>query len=99
MSDFQKFLDENLSKVNIDNIPLKDRIHDYDIYREIREMIISERKRLKITQHRLSQLSGISQANICNIERGITKPSIESLKRIADALGKRIVLTFEDWEE
>ena len=99
MSDFQKYLDENLSKVRIDNISAQEPMADYDIYSEISEMIISERKRQKITQKQLSQLTGISQANICNIEKGSSKPTIDSLKKISDALGKRLSVTFEDREE
>ncbi len=99
MSDFQNFLDENLPSVRLGNISLHDTFHEYDLCREVRDMIVSERKRQKITQKRLSELTGISQANICNIENGTTKPTIDSLKRIGDALGMRVVITFEDMDE
>lgn len=99
MSDFQEYLNENLSKVRIVNSEISERNLDYDIYSEISNMIVTERKKQKITQKELSRLTHISQANVCNIERGIIKPSIESLKRIADALGKRLVITFADRED
>lgn len=98
MSDFQKFLDESLSKIHIDNSEASDILPDYDIYSDIRDLIISERKSHKLTQKQLSKLTGISQANICNMERGSSKPTIESLKKIADALGKRLSITFENKE-
>ena len=99
MNDFQKFLDENLSKVHIEKETIKNTFPDYDVYSEIEDMIITERKRQKITQKQLAQKTGISQANICNIEKGTSKPTIDSLKKIADALGKRLVVFFEDREE
>ena len=99
MTDFQKFLDENLSKVKIENKEMPESFPDYDIYGEISDMIISERKQQKMTQKQLSLLTGISQANICNIEKGASKPTIDSLKKIGDALGKRLIVAFEDRED
>lgn len=99
MTDFQKFLDENLSKVKIENKEMPESFPDYDIYDEISDMIISERKQQKMTQKQLSLLTGISQANICNIEKGASKPTIDSLKKIGDALGKRLIVAFEDRED
>ena len=99
MTDFQKYLDENLAKVRIESTEVRESSADYDIYGEISEMIVSERKRQKITQKQLAQLTGISQANICCIEKGNSKPTIDSLKKIGDALGKRLVITFEDRED
>ena len=96
MSDFQKFLDENLSKVRLENEDVPEVFPDYNIYSEISDMIISERKQQKLTQKQLSQLTGISQANICNIEKGTSKPTIDSLKKIGDALGKKLVVSFEE---
>ena len=99
MTDFQKFLDENLSKVKIENKEMPESFPDYDIYDEISDMIISERKQQKMTQKQLSLLTGISQAKICNIEKGASKPTIDSLKKIGDALGKRLIVAFEDRED
>lgn len=99
MSDFQKYLDDNLSKVRIDISDIPERKKDYDIYKDIRKLIVSERKKQNITQKELSRLTNLSQSNISNIERGMMKPTIDSLKRIGDALGKRLVISFEDWED
>lgn len=99
MSDFQKYLDDNLSKVRIDISDIPERKKDYDIYKDIRKLIVSERKKQNITQKELSRLTNLSQSNISNIERGMMKPTIDSLKRISDALGKRLVITFSDWED
>ena len=99
MSDFQKYLDENLAKIRIESTQVQESPADYDIYSEISEMIVYERKRQRIIQKQLAQLTGISQANVCCIERGNSKPTIDSLKKIADALGKRLVISFEDRED
>lgn len=41
-----------------------------------------------MTQKELAKKSGLTQANISNIEKGFIRPTIDSLKKIADATGK-----------
>lgn len=95
MSDFQRFLDENLSNIRInEDEALYDAPEEYDIYKEIRDMIITLRHDNHMTQKELAAKCGITQANISNLEKGTSKPTIESLKRIADALGVRLVVDF-----
>lgn len=100
MSDFQKYLDDALSKINISDFSDSgtELPHD-DIYKEIQQLIVSERKKQKVTQKELSQRTGLSQANISNIENGVTRPTIDSLQKIAEALGKRLLVCFEENEE
>lgn len=43
-----------------------------------------------ISQKQLSQLTGIDQADISKIERGIANPSVYTLERIAKALGGQL---------
>ena len=99
MSDFQKYLDESLSKVKI---PEVDNINNTDskneIYTDLCKMIINERKEQNITQKQLAEKTGLSQSNISNIEKGSTRPTIETLIKIADALGKRLNISFEESE-
>ena len=99
MSDFQKYLDEKLKDVRIDNAPSSAEVPDYDVYSGIRESLISGRKRRGMSQKELSLKTGMSQAAISNIENGTTKPTIDSLRRMADALGTRLNITFGDGEE
>ena len=40
-----------------------------------------------LSQKELSALTGIDQSDISKIERGLSNPSVLTLKRIADALG------------
>ncbi len=103
MSDFQKYLDEAFSKINTsdfsdseEDLPRDDRD---DIYKEIQQLIVSERKKQKVTQKELAHRTGLSQANISNIENGVTRPTIDSLQKIAEALGKRLLVCFEESED
>lgn len=44
------------------------------------------RKQQGITQEQLSKMTGLSQANICRIENGKYNFSIDTIKKIANAL-------------
>jgi len=82
--------------VNTDYNPI---VMDYDIESELCELIATTRTQLGITQKQLAEKSGVSQANISKIENGSYRPSIPVLKRIADGLGKRLIIEFADREE
>lgn len=100
MSDFQKFLDVSLTKIDV-NVIKEDRVDviEYDIYREISNLVANSRDEAGFTQKELAKKSGLTQANISNIEKGVSRPTIDSLKKIADALEKRLVVDFADREE
>lgn len=99
MSDFQSFLDRRLSKVDISQFGKDtETFQDYDIYKEIQVQVSKARKDAGLTQRQLSNKSGLSQANISNIENGTTHPTIDTLKKIADATGKRLHIEFTDRE-
>jgi ribosome-binding protein aMBF1 (putative translation factor) len=99
MSDFQSFLDKTLTQIDVEAIKVEDNeVYEYDIYREVRELVIAARDRAGLTQNELAAKSGLTQANISNIEKGTTRPTIDSLKKIADATGRRLVIQFGDRE-
>lgn len=98
MSDFQKLLDQALEKVNLTPVDDTPEMEEYDIDAEVRDLVISARNAADLTQKQLAQRSGVSQANISKIENGNYHPSLSTLKRIAGALGKRLVVSFEDPE-
>ena len=98
MSDFQKLLDQALEKVNLTPVDDTPEMEEYDIDAEVRDLVISARNAADLTQKHLSQRSGVSQANISKIENVNYHPSLSTLKRIAGALGKRLVVSFEDPE-
>ena len=98
MSYFQKLLDQALEKVNLTPVDDTPEMEEYDIDAEVRDLVISARNAADLTQKQLAQRSGVSQANISKIENGNYHPSLSTLKRIAGALGKRLVVSFEDPE-
>ena len=98
MSDFQKLLDQALERVNLTPVDDTPEMEEYDIDAEVRDLIISTRSAANLTQKQLAQRSGVSQSNISKIENGNYQPSLSTLKRIAGAVGKRLVVSFEDPE-
>ena len=50
------------------------------------------RQALRLTQQELSELSGVTQADISRIERGAGNPTEATLQRLAEALGGRLEL-------
>ena len=48
------------------------------------------RTALNITQKKLSEMSGIRQSNISRIERGTCSPTIDTLSKLAYAMGKKL---------
>lgn len=96
MTDFQDYLDGALEKVSFTSGDDKTINSDYDVFGEISEQIIRAREEAQLTQKDLARLSGVTQSNISNIECGNNRPTISTLKKIADALGKRLVVDFKE---
>ncbi len=63
---------------------------EYDII----NAMIKARKERGLTQKQLSELTGISQADISRIENGTRNPSLEMIKRLATGMGMRLKLEF-----
>lgn len=63
---------------------------EYDII----NAMIKVRKEKGLTQKQLSELTGISQADISRIENGTRNPSLEMIKRLATGMGMRLKLEF-----
>ena len=99
MSDLQTYLDEALKRVKLDSIDDETAAPDYDINSELCQLIIDTRVSVDMTQNQLAEKSGVSQSNISKIENGSYRPSVATLKKIADALGKRLVIDFIDRED
>lgn len=57
--------------------------------------LIEARATIGITQKQLSEATGIYQADISKIERGLANPSVATLKRLADGLGLKLKISFE----
>lgn len=63
---------------------------EYDII----NAMIKARKEKGLTQKQLSELTGISQADISRIENGTRNPSLEMIKRLVTGMGMRLKLEF-----
>ena len=61
---------------------------------ELVNAIISARKEEGLTQKELSELTGITQADISKLENGSANPSLGTLKRLAKGLGRDIHIEF-----
>jgi len=55
--------------------------------RNIASNLRQYRAKNRISQEKLSDLTGVSQQFICNIETEKVNPSVETLLKIAEALG------------
>ncbi|MDR1594306.1 MAG: helix-turn-helix transcriptional regulator [Prevotellaceae bacterium] len=54
-------------------------------------MIVKKlRKKLKLSQGKLANLSGINQSHISRIESGKKDPSLSTLEKIANSVGKKV---------
>ena len=71
------------------------RIESLEVEFQIIKEIIEARKDKNITQKELSDLTGIMQENISKIEDGNANPSLKTLKKLASAFGKKLVISFE----
>ncbi len=94
MSNFQMYLDKELSKVSFDDDELNEML-DESICYELAMLIQSTRKKLGISQKDLARITGMQQSSISKIESGKYNPSIMQIKRIADGLGKKIIIRLE----
>lgn len=64
-------------------------------YREVAWLLIRYRMDEGLTQEELAVRVGTSYSQISRIESGRHKPSLETLRRIGEALGRRLVIGFE----
>jgi DNA-binding XRE family transcriptional regulator len=58
------------------------------------QALIDVRKEKQLTQKELSSLTGVDQADISRIERGIANPTLRLLHKIADGLDMDLQLSF-----
>lgn len=69
----------------------------YNIFMEIKDLkknmaanLRQLRAKSKLSQKKLSEMTGISQQFICNIETEKVNPSVETMLKIANALGVKL---------
>ena len=88
-NDFQKLKEELLKdpKVLAEYESLKPEM-------EIVRALVSARLQQNLTQEQLAQKSGVRQSNISRIENGSCSPTIATLQKLAEAMGRRVQLEF-----
>ncbi|MGN0383067.1 MAG: helix-turn-helix domain-containing protein [Eubacterium sp.] len=69
---------------------------EVDIVAALAENLIKARDIVGMTQKQLSEHTGIYQADISKIERGLANPSLSTLKRLADGMGLKLQIEFVD---
>ena len=67
---------------------------EIDIVAELAVNLVKARESVNITQKELAEKTGIYQADISKIERGLANPSLSTLKRLAAGLGMELHLVF-----
>lgn len=89
MSDFRKYLDKQMEDPEF-AAEYEAMRPEYDAIRAV----IAARLESNMTQKELAQKTGIRQSNISRIESGASSPTIDTLARIAEGLGKQLKIEF-----
>ncbi len=63
--------------------------------RQVGEAIREARMMRGLSQYDIYLKHGIAQSEISKMERGLGNPQVSTLKRLADAMGMRLVIRFE----
>lgn len=82
-------------KEEMENPEFKKEWDNLEVEFQIIKAMIDGRNENHLTQIELSDMTGIAQGDISKIENGNANPSIKTLDRLADALGKKLKVTFE----
>ena len=90
MTKYEKLLSEDLKDPEI-----RKEMEKLEPEFAIVRAIIEARTSSGLTQEELSRKSGINQANISKLEHGKANPSVSTLQKLANGLGKRLVISFE----
>ena len=64
------------------------------LHSDIAEAVLSARASIGMSQKELATATGIDQSDISKIERGLSNPSVSTLKRLANGLGMELSVTF-----
>lgn len=89
MSEFDEFLAEQLKDADFRK--------EYDALEPeftIMQAMIDARTSEGLTQKELSLRSGIAQGDISKLENGNGNPSVRTLRRLANAMGKKLRIEF-----
>lgn len=89
MTKFNDFLQEQLKDPEI-----KAEYEALEPEFAVMQALIDARKETGLTQKQLSEITGISQADISRLESGDGNPSLKTLQRLAEGLGRKVRIQF-----
>lgn len=89
-----KKIRETLSN-QLKNQEFEEQWDNLEVEYQLIKVIIDGRTEKNLTQKELSNLTGITQGDISKIENGNANPSVRTLDRLANALGKKLKISFE----
>ena len=89
MSDFRKYLDEQLK-----DPAFKAEWDALQPEFSIMQAMIDARRQSGLIQKQLSERTGIAQGDISKLENGSANPSVRTLLRLADGMGMRLKIEF-----
>lgn len=84
-----KTLDESLAE-QLQDPEFKKEYDALELEFQLIRAFLDARNEKGLTQKELSQITGITQADISKLENGNANPSIKTLERLAAGLGKRL---------
>lgn len=90
MTSFNEYLDQQLQ-----NKEFRKEYERLSPQRELAAALIDARAKEGLTQKELAARIGIRQSNLSRIETGMVSPTIETLQRIAEGLGKKLDIQFK----
>ena len=94
MTNFREDLDHRLK-----NSQFKDEYEHLESDFIIMQALIDARKNLGLTQQELAQRTHINQADISKIEKGISNPSLNTLKKLAKGMNMKLKIEFVPFED
>lgn len=89
MDDFDKYLNEQMKDPDF-----KKEWDENEARYQLMMMVLRARNEEQLTQSELAERTGLRQSNISRIENGQSMPSIATLAKIAQGLGKRLEIRF-----
>lgn len=89
MDDFEKYLNKRMA-----NPEFKKAWDAGELEYQLMLMVLKARNEQNLTQAELAARTGIRQSNISRIEKGQSVPSITTLNKIAQGLGKQLEIKF-----
>lgn len=89
MDDFDRYLKEQMKDPDF-----KKEWDENEARYQLMMMVLSARNEEHLTQSELAERTGLRQSNISRFEKGQAMPSIATLSKIAQGLGKRLEIRF-----